>query len=316
MLLDHPGKAFLNLATGDFVPPPDWVQLDTDPEHQNNRLAAWLDKTKEVDVTATLTPNRRDILVTLCNVGLRSDSRPEAWDEPDLLDNDVFSFLHAATDQAWRVSFWAKEGQSTLHAFRTRNGAVGLLQAIGISDYPRGVKLRYKLVQNGVTTSAPVNQPPPAVPKLTFGPVVERDMEFDETGQTLLLDPDFGTIHPPTTDNLRSLQGLRIRRDKSKDSVELIGYNHLVVQASLAGEWNEIRDWQAVDTLRAKPALLSSKVWQGYVGKVPPTFLFRTASGQIGLLQITGFTENPRGVKLCYKLVQQKTAAANQQPTN
>ena len=31
---------------------------------------------------------------------------------------------------------------------------------------------------------------------------------------------------------------------------------------------------------------------------------FRTRSGTLGLLQITGYTENPRGVKLRYKLVQ------------
>jgi hypothetical protein len=34
------------------------------------------------------------------------------------------------------------------------------------------------------------------------------------------------------------------------------------------------------------------------------TVLIRTRAGRYGLLQITGFTENPRGVKLRYKLVQ------------
>jgi len=37
---------------------------------------------------------------------------------------------------------------------------------------------------------------------------------------------------------------------------------------------------------------------------LPQTFLFRTFAREIGLLQITGFTENPRGVKIRYKLVQ------------
>jgi hypothetical protein len=39
-------------------------------------------------------------------------------------------------------------------------------------------------------------------------------------------------------------------------------------------------------------------------GTVPQTYLFRTGDqGTSGLLQITGFTENPRGVKVRYKLV-------------
>ena len=35
-----------------------------------------------------------------------------------------------------------------------------------------------------------------------------------------------------------------------------------------------------------------------------PTWLFQTREGAMGVLQITGFTDNPRGVKIRYKLVQ------------
>ncbi len=38
-------------------------------------------------------------------------------------------------------------------------------------------------------------------------------------------------------------------------------------------------------------------------GKLPSTWVFRTREGGLGLLQITGFTEKPRGVKLRYKMV-------------
>jgi hypothetical protein len=38
--------------------------------------------------------------------------------------------------------------------------------------------------------------------------------------------------------------------------------------------------------------------------KTPLTFAIQSDSGAIGILQITGFTENPRGVKVRYKLVQ------------
>jgi hypothetical protein len=38
-------------------------------------------------------------------------------------------------------------------------------------------------------------------------------------------------------------------------------------------------------------------------GKLPSTWVFRTREGGMGLMQITGFTENPHGVKIRYKLV-------------
>jgi len=40
-----------------------------------------------------------------------------------------------------------------------------------------------------------------------------------------------------------------------------------------------------------------------------PAFIFQTRQGRVGILQILAFTENPRGIKLRYKLVQ---AAAGQ----
>jgi serine/threonine protein kinase len=59
-------------------------------------------------------------------------------------------------------------------------------------------------------------------------------------------------------------------------------------------------------------------------GHSKTTWLFRTRVGGMGILQITGFTDNPRGVKIRYKLVQSAQAAAggteksgqNTTPTN
>jgi len=43
-------------------------------------------------------------------------------------------------------------------------------------------------------------------------------------------------------------------------------------------------------------------------------YWFETRTGRKGILQITGFTENPRGVKLRYKLVQADEAAMANSP--
>ncbi len=37
-------------------------------------------------------------------------------------------------------------------------------------------------------------------------------------------------------------------------------------------------------------------------GDLPATFAFKTREGAVGLLQITGFAENPPGVRVRYKL--------------
>jgi hypothetical protein len=46
---------------------------------------------------------------------------------------------------------------------------------------------------------------------------------------------------------------------------------------------------------------------------LPWTLAFETSEGDRGLLQITGFTDNPRGVKLRYKVVQKATSAGQVQ---
>ena len=81
--------------------------------------------------------------------------------------------------------------------FRTHDGDVGVMQVLGESQNPHGVKLRYKLVQNVVTTATPVSLPPAAAaPAPAFGPVVERELTDDvminfELGKTFNELPDF-----------------------------------------------------------------------------------------------------------------------------
>ena len=45
-------------------------------------------------------------------------------------------------------------------------------------------------------------------------------------------------------------------------------------------------------------------------GELPATYLFKTREGAIGVLQIVGFAENPKAVKIRYKLVRKPVPAA------
>ena len=46
-------------------------------------------------------------------------------------------------------------------------------------------------------------------------------------------------------------------------------------------------------------------------GETNYTYAFKTSAGQFGLLQITGYTDNPRGVKIRYKLMQNGNSTGN-----
>jgi hypothetical protein len=46
------------------------------------------------------------------------------------------------------------------------------------------------------------------------------------------------------------------------------------------------------------------------------TMLFRTRQGTAGILQIAGYTEKPKGVKIRYKLVQKASPGSAEVPTS
>jgi hypothetical protein len=49
--------------------------------------------------------------------------------------------------------------QAQYIAFRTHDGDVGVMKVLGTSQNPRGVTIRYKLVQSSMTTVTPVTMP-------------------------------------------------------------------------------------------------------------------------------------------------------------
>src|SRR5207248_922777 len=84
----------------------------------------------------------------------------------------------------------------------------------------------------------------------------------------------------------------------------------------------ESRDWDTLTAERTIQALQQESWLKGvvevYEKDFPATYLFKTARGEYGIVQILGFTdEKPRagGVKLRYKLVQGSAAKATGAPS-
>ena len=265
-------------------------------------------------------------------------------------------------------------GKPITFAFQTGSGAIGLLQITGFTENPRGVKISYKLVQNG-TTNTPASQNaahadnvnftvaasgtaplsyqwrfqdtnlPAAAQNLSFGPVIERTLSFNESLQDSFLDLDTGRLLSPPPD-IRALfktpYGTRVswesksdpRAVKMREWLRASGAK-LMACGGEYGERLEMREGFAIQppwtgtnrvgfdqtdpNVVAKQAEVFLKPLQtnsvikilllqpGYdpqLGLRQDTFLFITREGTVGVLQILNTEDNPRGVKIRYKLVQ------------
>ncbi len=132
----------------------------------------------------------------------------------------------------------------------------------------------------------------------TFGPVIAQEVSgaIDLDTGRLLSKGSFDTENPPT--------GIDAIAVVSPTTNGLYGIDMRAAREIASSDW-ETWTTQQVNELAAgsmaKPPT-DRRLLGGYPS--PSSFLFQTREGGVGLLQITGFTEDPRGVKIGYKLVQ------------
>ena len=167
------------------------------------------------------------------------------------------------------------------------------------------------------------NPKPAAAPALAFGPVVERTLTGDpsQPPPVLLRLSDGALVLPPADPtDLSAKAVVEWWRNTEPDFLAMVMENRLMLMtlehagAKLTGFSSEL--WETASARNIADALQSDSTLQAVHGggivsymlprpmALPATFAVQSRTGEIGLLQITGFTENPRGVKLRYKLVQ------------
>jgi hypothetical protein len=137
-----------------------WLDLDSGNMLTNSTLDweshdghEWI-RSHGLDVVATDSSNNNPVLLGMNSVIVTAPTN--AWDTvtaPDVVNN--WDLLRNEPRQM--KAFGAALGKSDTYIFKTREGGMGLLQLTGFTDNPRGVKLRYKLVQNS-TTNPPARQ--------------------------------------------------------------------------------------------------------------------------------------------------------------
>ncbi len=147
-----------------------------------------------------------------------------------------------------------------------------------------------------------------------FGPINERIVagkgdanprfiDFD-TGRLFAAAEFFGPKAEPSPEETQAWwkkTGIDAMGDTSAAVRGLVGFE--MVAASVPdGEWEQATparlDYYFTSAKPGTPATMSGK------GALPATFAFKTREGGQGLLQITGFSDNPSGVKVRFKLVQ------------
>jgi serine/threonine protein kinase len=259
----------------------------------------------------------------VCGVDLRT--KPLAatmWDS--LSAQQVVAELKHMPEQAF-VEFSPLTNFPATYAIQTREGGTGILQILGFTENPRGVKIHYKLVQRSVTTNTPFSLPD--VGKQTdFGRVLELKLAADTNQVPLLLCLHDGSlVFPPAEAKTMSASVFAAwwRGTKGDLTIGFVGEKLLVANLQVGGAkfaeihpeaWENASPTEVADTLQKGSS--HEPIVSGFDELflpdpilLPATFAVESRTGEKGLLQITGFTENPRGVKLRYKLVQNENPA-------
>ena len=140
--VDRPERAFLDLSTGNYVNPP----KEVDPANwRSEELLGWLADGQYADLMATLYEGQT--CLELCYTSCR-DVPSKTWGKPWLLNEVAAQVLTNATAATNPVSVLHPQAGPATYTFHTRRHTAGLLQILGFTDNPRGVKVRYKLVRD------------------------------------------------------------------------------------------------------------------------------------------------------------------------
>ena len=150
-----------------------------------------------------------------------------------------------------------------------------------------------------------------ATNRAIFGPVLERTLPISELGYSysLNLDSDLMQVMPANMTRTDWSSGVTL-----PDGVIVVaaGEGKPVMVAGTSTQLEPVRNGVAAwENMRAEGIRISYELEKGQTvtvsgetNSLPLTFAFRTQTGTSGLLQVTSFTDKPRGVKVRYKLVQ------------
>jgi hypothetical protein len=190
--------------------------------------------------------------------------------------------------------------------FRTREGGMGILQITGLTENPRGVKIRYKLVRNPPTIFQFGAEQECVLPELTLS---GTNLYFNLRSHRWIACSrrDFGshTYYEWLWENGADISA-DLRIAGSTNPPQAVGcFMAIVIPGPEV--WKNALAWEdsSADSILTNSELAAAKCdSEYYLGNDRTVYYFRTRQGVLGMLQALGPENNPRGVKIRYKLVQ------------
>ena len=194
-------------------------------------------------------------------------------------------------------------------AFRTRSNTMGVYQIQGMGNINRrGVGIRYKLVQDWLAKN---ENPGSLLPEIT------QVLGAVEGNTTHWLDLDTGRQMPLSFPDdeaaklaLFRTNGLDLMGIVTKEEMG-VACREMVVRQVEGSRWDRATAEEIIaETPSAQfgPGADAVNVITTNPGR-KVTMFFRTREGGLGILQITGQSKNPLGVKIRYKLVKTTTSS-------
>ena len=215
----------------------------------------------------------------------------------------------------------ARGGVPATYKFQTREGGLGVLQIVGFTDDPKGTRIRYKMLQTAATAAVPHVEISPAT---TFCPVLDRTInDLDEgkgseglklaTGEVVSLPAEFGRMSGQQRSKWIEDQGIDLFVEYANNRWGFMscGPKLSVINAS----FDDVSPAALEAALAADSQLevLTRDSWTFYIlpkqSKPPLMLALQTKAGGLGALQIAGFTNDPKGMKIRYKMLQAAASA-------
>jgi serine/threonine protein kinase len=154
-----------------------------------------------------------------------------------------------------------------------------------------------------IARNLPISEVAATSVNLPVGQVVERRLALGSVHY--LIDFDTGdTMDAPQSHRIKTslMEASTGQVGPSDKPNGLAGMNGLRAVAARSQDWDASQE--TVQQALVDVDTYTTDRLDAHEGQLPSTWFFQTSQGSRGILQINGFTENPYGVNLRYKLVQ------------
>jgi beta-lactamase regulating signal transducer with metallopeptidase domain len=187
-------------------------------------------------------------------------------------------------------------------------------------EFPTGTKvddqvrsIKYIVTSTEVKNQNPAGQGEEQKKKLSFGPVIEITVNDNvSVRKGSLIDFDTGKLVSLPEDWLEKKNDEMLKwliergidaSGATRASVKGLMCEDMIMTPVANSDWDKYPPDQLAAFNLWEIGKAGTPAYMTAQGALPVTYIFKTREGGIGVLQITGFNDEPKGVKIRYKMV-------------